>query len=202
MAAGAASYQGDEALAKLLAAAGSAMNVGALRDLLAGVLAAPEGEDSEAWMVLAAVDPTDDLRAQLGALKRELAAAGGGAVPDHVGRLAALRAELARCGLAGFAVPHADEHESSGVEARDAYLRALEADPSHLDSHLNLGRLLHEARDFRGAENHYRSALEISPKDATAAFNLGVVLEDIGLRGAAIEAYYQTGSPFLLDSGE
>ena len=82
-----------------------------------------------------------------------------------------------------------DLEESSGGEARDAYLRALEADPSHLDSHLNLGRLLHEARDFRGAESHYRSALEISPKDATAAFNLGVVLEDIGLSSAAIEAY-------------
>ncbi len=79
--------------------------------------------------------------------------------------------------------------EESGVEAREAYLRALDADPSHLDSHLNLGRLLHEAHDFRGAESHYRSALEICPKDPTAAFNLGVVLEDIGLRSAAIEAY-------------
>ena len=125
MAAGVASYQGDEVLAKLLAAAGNAMNVGALRDLLAGVLAAPEGEDPDAWMVLAAADPTDDLRAQLGALKHELAAAGGGAVPDHAGRLAALRAELAGRGLAGFAVPHADEHQGEYIPLRAERLNWL-----------------------------------------------------------------------------
>ena len=96
MAAGAASYRGDAALAKLLAAAGSAMTVDDLRELLTGVLAAPEGEDPEAWMVLAAADPAEELRAQLQALKRELAATAVGAVPDHAGRLAALRAELAR----------------------------------------------------------------------------------------------------------
>lgn len=79
--------------------------------------------------------------------------------------------------------------ETSPLEARQAYLRAIDLDPCHLDSHLNLGRLLHEARDFRGAERHYRAALESNPEEPTAAYNLGVVLEDIGLRSEAVEAY-------------
>ncbi|MCB1489506.1 MAG: aminopeptidase P family N-terminal domain-containing protein, partial [Bauldia sp.] len=36
---------------------------------------------------------------------------------DHRGRLAALRAELAREGLAGFIIPHADEHQSEYLPA-------------------------------------------------------------------------------------
>jgi len=82
-----------------------------------------------------------------------------------------------------------DLEESSPAEARTSYLQALELDPEHLDSHLNLGRLLHEARDLKGAERHYRAALEASPRDATAAYNLGVVLEDVGLSKHALEAY-------------
>jgi tetratricopeptide (TPR) repeat protein len=62
-------------------------------------------------------------------------------------------------------------------EAIDAYRRALEIDPRHADAHLNLGRLLHEEADLEAAEHHYRAALG-SADDATARFNLGVVLED------------------------
>jgi tetratricopeptide (TPR) repeat protein len=36
---------------------------------------------------------------------------------------------------------------------------------------------------------HYRSALKVRPADATAAFNIGVALEDLGLGTEAIEAY-------------
>jgi len=74
-------------------------------------------------------------------------------------------------------------------EAREAYEKAVESDPSHADAHVNLGRLFHEAGDPRGAERHYRRALECRPGDTTAAFNLGVALEDLGRLHEAVEAY-------------
>ncbi len=77
-------------------------------------------------------------------------------------------------------------------EARDAYRRAVELDPAHADAHVNLGRLLHEARELAAAEAHYRLALDARQNDVTAAFNLGVVLEDLGRPDDAIIAYEQT----------
>jgi tetratricopeptide (TPR) repeat protein len=74
-------------------------------------------------------------------------------------------------------------------QARDAYRRALELDPSHTDARLNIGRLLHEAGKLGAAEAHYRTALKERPDDATAAFNLGVCLEDLGRVKQAIEIY-------------
>jgi tetratricopeptide (TPR) repeat protein len=74
-------------------------------------------------------------------------------------------------------------------QARDAYRRALELDPSHADARLNLGRLLHEAGLLPAAEAHYRMALAARPDDATAAFNLGVCLEDQGRIDQAVDAY-------------
>jgi tetratricopeptide (TPR) repeat protein len=97
---------------------------------------------------------------------------------------------------AGEAVAAADWYElgcdlemSEPDEAMDAYRRALELEPRHPDAHVNLGRLLHEAGELRGAEVHYRLALASRPEDPTAAYNLGVCLQDRGHRDAAIEAY-------------
>ena len=39
------------------------------------------------------------------------------------------------------------------------------------------------------AEKHYRAALKADPRHETAAFNLGVALEDLGRISEAIEAY-------------
>src|SRR5262249_28980647 len=77
------------------------------------------------------------------------------------------------------------------VDARAAYVRAVEIDPGHAAAHVNLGRLLHEAGEIDAAERHYRSALAAQPADATAAFNLGVALEDVGGADQAITAYEQ-----------
>lgn len=74
-------------------------------------------------------------------------------------------------------------------QARDAYRRALELDPSHIDARLNLGRLLHEAGQLAAAEAHYRAAIDQRPDDGTAWFNLGVSLEDQGRHADAVEAY-------------
>ncbi len=104
----------------LLAEASGRFDEAGVRDLLPGVLAAPEGEDPDAWIGLIAEAPSEKLTKALRALKAELAGGLGapGAEPDHAARLAALRAELARRDLDGFVVPHADEHQGEYLPAR------------------------------------------------------------------------------------
>ncbi len=75
------------------------------------------------------------------------------------------------------------------TEARRAYGRALEADPTHVDARLNLGRMLHEAGEVKAAEAHYRRALDYGGDHPTAWFNLGVALEDLGRPVDALDAY-------------
>ncbi|HEV7369283.1 aminopeptidase P family protein [Arenibaculum sp.] len=123
MATGRTAYRGDDALAGLLSSAGIRITVEDLRGLVAGVNAAPPGQDPDGWMILLGADPAtlpDTLRAQLRALKDDMAAGDGvgGGGPDPVGRIAALRAELDRRGLAGFVVPRADEHQGEYLPAR------------------------------------------------------------------------------------
>ncbi len=82
-----------------------------------------------------------------------------------------------------------DLEDGAPEQAKEAYRRALELDPSHPGAHLNLGRLLHGSGDAAAAEVHYRRALEARPADAIAWFNLGVALDDRGLAEAALAAY-------------
>lgn len=84
----------------------------------------------------------------------------------------------------GCDLEHSDEEQ-----ARDAYRRCLELDPGHVDAHINIGRLLHEAEEVAAAERHYRLALAGRPGDVTAAFNLGVSLQDLGRLDEAAGAY-------------
>jgi tetratricopeptide (TPR) repeat protein len=74
-------------------------------------------------------------------------------------------------------------------QARDAYRRTLELDPEHVAARVNLGRLLHERKQFKLAEVHYRLALAVDPQNATAYFNLGVALEDLGRMEEAASVY-------------
>jgi len=76
------------------------------------------------------------------------------------------------------------------AEARHAYERALTLDPDHADAHVNLGRLFHAGGEPKVAESHYRAALEAGPH-ATASFDLGVALEDLGRIDDAVRAYEQ-----------
>lgn len=82
-----------------------------------------------------------------------------------------------------------DLEVTSPDEAREAYERVLTLNPSHIDAHVNLGRILHESGAPGAAEQHYRQALELDPEHEIAAFNHGVALEDLGRHREAIAAY-------------
>jgi Xaa-Pro aminopeptidase len=117
---GSSGYGGDHALERLLNEAGLNQSIAEIRGLIAGVNAAPRGNDPDAWLNLFNQRRlADPLRVQLKALREELAhQAGAVAVPDHAARVAALRSELFRRGLSGFVVPRSDEHQGEYVPAR------------------------------------------------------------------------------------
>lgn len=73
--------------------------------------------------------------------------------------------------------------------AMEAYRRALEMEPAHLNASINLGRLLHEAGQLATAEEVYRAAMNASVPDPVLLFNLGVLLHDRGRTPEAREAY-------------
>jgi Xaa-Pro aminopeptidase len=116
-----ATYQGDAALAGLLTKHAATLDPAGVKALIAGVLAAPPGEDPNAWYALVCQAPSDALAAQLDALKAEMAGKtefglGEGAWTRK--RVDDLRAELARQGLAGFVLPRGDEHQGEYVSPR------------------------------------------------------------------------------------
>jgi len=82
------------------------------------------------------------------------------------------------------------ELESADVRAaRRAYEHAVKLDPQHLASWINWGRLLHQQGAIAEADKVYQRALDECGPDPLLMFNRGVLLEDLGNAGAALEAY-------------
>jgi tetratricopeptide (TPR) repeat protein len=79
--------------------------------------------------------------------------------------------------------------DNAPKEARIAYEACLKADPNHLEARINLGRLLHAEGELAEAERIYRGAAHSEP---LLAFNLAVLLEDLGREPDAIKAYRET----------
>lgn len=73
-------------------------------------------------------------------------------------------------------------------DAREAYEHAIRLDPGLHAARVNLGRLLHESGDRAAAEEQYRRVLA-THEHALAAYNLGVLLEDMKRDVDAIKAY-------------
>ena len=113
-------YRGDKTLDSLLRAARIDRSADQIRDLVRGVLAAPEPLDGDAWMAMVGAPLDAGLRAELRALKTELAGQpfGPAAPVATADRLAALRARLSADGLSGFFVPHDDEYRNEYLPAR------------------------------------------------------------------------------------
>ena len=70
--------------------------------------------------------------------------------------------------------------------ARQAYVESLSADTHHVESRLNLGRLLHLRGEHAAAEEIYRAGLT---ENALLSFNLALLLEDLERESEAIIAY-------------
>ena len=81
--------------------------------------------------------------------------------------------------------------KTSTEEARQAYARALELDPTMSNAHINLGKLYHDAGMLEESEQHYRAAVEHAPESAEPYFNLGVLLEDLKHPRQAARLYEQ-----------
>jgi Xaa-Pro aminopeptidase len=121
----ASAYIGDNALEKLLRAAGKGARLRRAREvraLLKGVAAAPADVVADAWMTMVADRPTPALRRALRALKARLDAAEAGAGLAVSERLDGLRARLAGAGVDGFIVPRADAHQGEYVPASEQRL--------------------------------------------------------------------------------
>jgi len=70
-----------------------------------------------------------------------------------------------------------------------AYEQAVSVDSHHTASWINWGRLLHEQGATKEADTVYRRAIDQCGTEPLLMFNRGVLLEDLGDRRAAIEAY-------------
>lgn len=118
-------YEGDDALASRLSAAGIDNNMTNLRALIEGVVGASVTDES--WMSLVSPKIDSELRAQLSALHQDIAAESElslGVLPDPI-RLANLREKLTELELDGFIVPRTDEHQGEFVAPRAERLRWL-----------------------------------------------------------------------------
>ena len=80
--------------------------------------------------------------------------------------------------------------EGSDVKAAlQAYAKAIAADPKHVDAHVNMALLLHEAKRLPEAERAYRAAIAACGNHALLLFNFAVLLEDMERLPEAVRAY-------------
>ena len=122
---GVAAYGGDAALATLLANASVEKNIEEILTLIDGVNGAAIVNDT--WMSLIVTRPSEELRMQLEALRRERAATKPITFeiqPDN-NRLKRLRDHLDDAGLDGFLIPRTDEYQGEFVAPRAERLRWL-----------------------------------------------------------------------------
>jgi DNA-binding transcriptional MerR regulator len=121
-------------------------------------------------------------------------------VTDPANRIAPHARRTARAALDSYEEMRADDWYALGSDlepaapdhALEAYRRALDLDPDHFGTRVNLGRLLHERNRFHAAETHFRLALSVRPGHPIALFNLANCLEDQGRTEEAVRAYRET----------
>lgn len=66
------------------------------------------------------------------------------------------------------------------TEARDAYIRALELDPTNADLWYNLAIVNIEMKDRSEALKNFNHALELNPRHKLSLFNSGLLMQESG----------------------
>lgn len=80
---------------------------------------------------------------------------------------------------------------SNSADARAAFAKAIELDPGHVPGHINLGNdyLTQEPKDFAKAEEHFKHAIELTPREPNPWDLLGDVHRAQGNLEAAYDDY-------------
>jgi tetratricopeptide (TPR) repeat protein len=76
--------------------------------------------------------------------------------------------------------------------AEDAFLRALEMNPSDYTANLHMGYIKYHSRKYKSAIRHYTAAHKAEPSDPMACLSLAAAYEKSGDRNSAIK-YYRKG---------
>lgn len=81
------------------------------------------------------------------------------------------------------------QNVNNSADARTAFAKAIELDPSHVPGHINLGNnfLTQEPKDFARAEEHFMHAMALTPKEPNPYDLLG----DVHRAQGNLEAAYQ-----------
>jgi tetratricopeptide (TPR) repeat protein len=82
-----------------------------------------------------------------------------------------------------------DSDRETYGEAIEAYRRALEVDPTHADSHCNLGSIFYNQGRRGPARSCFERALELEPRHVEANLNLATMLEEDEHNEAALQHY-------------
>ncbi len=69
------------------------------------------------------------------------------------------------------------ERDEDAIQSYRQAIKVSDFVPGHADAHYNLGILLREQGDFKGAEKAYLTALSVSPEFQDAHFNLAVLYD-------------------------
>jgi tetratricopeptide (TPR) repeat protein len=72
------------------------------------------------------------------------------------------------------------------TEAVDSYRHAIQCDPGHAESYINLGNASQDLGQVTEAANYYRHVLRLKPNSVEAYNNLGNVLIESGQAGEAV----------------
>lgn len=78
-------------------------------------------------------------------------------------------------------------HKRDYAAAIDAIERALSIDPNNTNNKVLYGNILFEQRNYEGAKKMYQDALATNPENASALYNLGIVLLKSGDKVAGME---------------
>lgn len=76
-------------------------------------------------------------------------------------------------------------------DAFDCFTNSLKCDPTHFESHYDIGNLYFEVEDYPLARVHYEVAISIDPTFPNVYFNLGLVLALTHGYREAVEALYR-----------